>query len=146
MLIVYVSAVPVESVDWLSVVTWYLQARDAPIRDLDLAGDEAGRAGLDRKDFVGQEGLSGVVLGCEAACGGTETWKTDEGDGTWTAGLGHAVTTTDGNRSTWEADFVDHARYCASHFQRLLFLAETWQHHQQISLNHECIKFEALYQ
>jgi len=77
-----------------------LQVRYTLLGDFHLAGDEAGSgSGLDGKEFVGEEGLSRVVLGDKAASGGAETWKTDETDGARAAGLCEAVTTTDGDRT-----------------------------------------------
>jgi len=66
------------------------------VSDVDLLGDELGR--LD----VGQQSLSGVVVGDELAPGARET---DQADGTADRGLGgDAVTAADGDRRPREAD------------------------------------------
>lgn len=84
--------------------------------DVDLLGDELGR--LD----VGQQSLSGVVVGDELAPGARET---DQADGTADRGLGgDAVTAADGDRGPREADLILELDR-AFQLHRLLLLAET---------------------
>lgn len=68
---------------------------------MDLARHVSGRGRvLDGLDLIGKQGLSGVVLGDKATCGGAETRETDETDGALGRGLGLAMTTTLSDRGT----------------------------------------------
>jgi len=66
-----------------------------------------------------------VVLGEQAACGRVEARETDEADGTWGGGLGHAVTPAGGDRTAREAYLVDALLARALQLHRLLLLAES---------------------